>query len=105
MNDPTYDRLELYFNEQIAEITAFRVILQSMITRVLAANPEMAEERLQEWKSDVIGILKQQTTDLPDDQRQQRSKQLSLASGRRFFSELEEALSRYRNKTEQPDRD
>ena len=103
MNDPAYDKLELYFNKQVAEITVLRVILQSMMTHLFAANPEMAEERLQEWKSDVIGILKRQTTDPPDDQGQQRTKQLSLASGRRFFAELEEALSRYRNKTGQPD--
>ena len=103
MTDPTYEKLELYFNEQVAEVTVFRVILQSMMTRLLGANPAMAEELLQEWKSDAVGILKRQTTDLPDDQGQQRVKQLSLASGRRFFAELEESLSRYRNKTGQSD--
>ena len=85
------DSFEIFINEQRAELQFYRITLSAFLVRLLVSNPATAEERLQDLKSSVLGMIGRIKTD-PQDQGGNRMKQLCGMRGEKFFAELEEAL-------------
>lgn len=98
-------RVEECINDFGAEMTVQKIVLQLFVTRVMVSIPMLSEEMLEGMRADVMGILKRQPINPQDDPAgQQRSKELSIQHGERFFRELATALSAMRNKAGQSGR-
>jgi hypothetical protein len=91
------DKLEIFINEQRADLTVFRIILTGFLIRLVAASPAHAEERLLELKNATMGTIGRIQPD-PGDQGTERMKQLTAMRAEKFFLELEEAFAGARSR-------
>lgn len=82
------DSLEIFINEQRADLTVLRLTLSMFILHLAGVDPPTARERLQELKSSVIGAIASIQTNpaIPGDERM---KQMTSMRAERFFLELE----------------
>jgi hypothetical protein len=93
------DSLEIFINEQRADIAFFRIMLSGFLVRLFGSTPHVAEERLQALKDATlatIGRIQPDPSD-PSDQGTERMKQMIGMRAEKFFAELEEAYSGARN--------
>lgn len=82
------DQMEIFINEQRADIAFFRILLTIFMLRVIAANPDGAEERLQSLKKSAMDAIGR----MPADQAKAgevRWKGMVEMRGSKFFAELE----------------
>jgi hypothetical protein len=91
------DPIEVFLNEQRADLQVFRVTLTVFIIRLLGANPATAEERLSDLKGAVLGALNRIEAD-PSEHLEERMKQMTIMRGEKFFLELEELIGATLNK-------
>ncbi len=89
-------RFELYFNEQRADLTVFRVALQILMLRI--AGSDRAEEIIATMKHDTLSALGRMPIGKEKPQGSRRAKELTTMRGELFFQELEESVSKVRNK-------
>jgi hypothetical protein len=92
------DSFEVFINEQRADIAFFRIMLTIFLVRVIAANPAMAEERLQDLKTTVLAAIGRIPAD-PADTGEFRMKHMVTMRGEKFLGELEELIHLSRTKT------
>jgi hypothetical protein len=92
------DSLEIFINEQRAELGFFKIALQVFMVRLVAANPATAEERLLDLKTTVQGAVGRMHVD-PADPGTDRMKQMIAMRAERFFQELEDLLHQARTRT------
>jgi hypothetical protein len=98
-------QVELQLSKFGAELTAQKVILQTLVAHLIEAFPNFSEEILHDLKKEAMAVLKEQTIDTQADMREQHStRELSVEHAEQFFSELEVALSKTRNKAGQSGR-
>jgi hypothetical protein len=86
------DPLEIFINEQRADLAVFRITLTMFILRLVGQHPPTAEGRLLDLKKlvlDAIGRIKPD----PGDQGEERMKQMTAMRAEKFFVELEEVVS------------
>jgi hypothetical protein len=89
-------RLEVYLNEQRADVEMMRTILKKFFLRIVTTgSPDGAEQRLQDLKTDTMASLKARPKG-PVDQGDERMRTLVADRGQAFFRELEEVLSEAR---------
>ncbi len=92
------NRLELFLNEQRADIAFMRLLLKKFLLRIVAANPVGAEERLQELKIDMMAMLDREPP-VPQALDENRFHELTKARAIEFFHELEALLAEARRMT------
>ena len=98
-------QVELQLNKFGAELTAQKVILQTLVAHLTEAFPAFSEEILHDLKKEAMGVLKEQTIDTQADLQEQRdTRELSIEHAEQFFKELEVALSKTRNRAGQSGR-
>ena len=98
-------QVEIQLSKFGAELTAQRVLLQTLVAHLTDAFPNFSEEILHNLKKQAMDNLEQQTIDAQADlQEQQRTRELSIEHAEQFFRELEVALSKARNKAGQSGR-
>lgn len=87
--------LEQHLKEQQADIMLIRLIMQKILLRIMAMPSVDAEERLQDFKNDVIGAL----GPAPPDPQNQVAEVAALTETRteQFFRELEGMLATARD--------
>ena len=91
------DPLEIYINEQRADLAVFRIILSGFLIRLFAATPQRTEERLQDLKNTTMDAIGRIEPD-PANPGTERMKQMTAMRAEKFFLELEEAFSGARNR-------
>jgi hypothetical protein len=91
------DSLEIFINEQRADLTVLRLTLSMFILHLAGVDPPTARERLQELKNSVIGAIASIETNptIPGDERM---KQMTSMRAERFFLELEGVVSENLNR-------
>ncbi len=86
------EQLELYINEQAADLHVFRVSLQTMFLTMLSSHPHKGE-MIGGLKDQVIAALKRTDHSTSNDvQGSQRRAQLEIARAEEFFQEVQVAL-------------
>jgi hypothetical protein len=85
------DPIEVFLNEQRADLQVFRVTLTVFLIRLLGTNPATAEARLSDLKGAVLGALSRTEVD-PSEELEDRMKQMTIMRGEKFFVELEELI-------------
>jgi hypothetical protein len=80
------DSLEVFINEQRADIELHRILLTMFFARIIGANPAGAEERLQDLKSSTMGVVLKAAQSSPDDTRMS---DLLKIRAEKFLTELE----------------
>jgi hypothetical protein len=98
------DPVEIFVNEQRADLAVFRVTLSMFLLHLVGADPPTAKERLQGLKRSVMGAIGRTKTDpsMPGDERM---KQMTAMRAEKFFLELEEVLSQTLKRMELSDED
>ena len=92
-------QVELQLSKFGAELTAQKVILQTLVAHLTDAFPKFSEEILHDLKKEAMDVLKEQIVDAQSDvQEQHNTRELSIEHAEEFFKELEVALSKTRNK-------
>lgn len=89
--------IEIFLNEQRADLTVFRVIVQCFLLNTVQNSPHAAE-LLSEMKTQVLGSLAQTKISGEDAEGSERLKQLTMLRAEDFFLELEEALGMHETK-------
>ena len=84
-------QLELWINEQSADLTVFRVTLQIMFLTMLATRPDK-ELMLGGLKDQVLKALDRMNPSRDLAEGQERAKQLTLMRAEQFFQEVQTAL-------------
>lgn len=79
------DSLEVFINEQRADIELHRILLTMYFARVIGGNPDGAEERMQDLKSSTMGVVQRFVRQSPDS----RFADLLQSRSEKFLSELE----------------
>ena|SRR5579872_5149097 len=85
------EQLELYINEQAADLSVFRVTLQTMFLTMLASSPNRAE-MIGGLKDQVIAAIGRTRPSVQNPQGSERRKQLELSRAEQFFQEIQMAL-------------
>src|SRR5258705_8946159 len=90
-------RLELYLNEQRADVAFMRLLLKKFLLRIVTGpNPALAEERLRDLKNDAMATL-DRPPPVPRGPDENRFHELTKFRTEEFFRELEELLAEARN--------
>jgi hypothetical protein len=103
MSPPSDDfvrQVEHVVNGLAAELTVQKKILQLLIAHMLVVTPMLAEETLNQLKSDVEAALRR-SPGLSDQTADRRVVELPQEHGDRFFRELSAAVAAIRNRGEQ----
>lgn len=104
-DDHLLGKVERIVNDFGAELTVQKVIQQLLLAQILMSRPDLCEERLEEMRAEVAGILGRMPIDPQDDPAgQQRSKVLAIEHGARFFREVAAGISAMRNRLGQSGR-
>jgi hypothetical protein len=105
MNDKILKQIEQHLNEQGAEMTALKIVLLGLVSRVIIADPMFAEEQLEQMKSDALGALSR-TPSNPQNSPIDEQRAEALAAGHidSFFHQLAVSVSAMRNKAGQSGR-
>jgi hypothetical protein len=90
-------KVEQVINGFGAELTAQKVILQHLLALLLSATPLLAEETLEQLRTDVKAALKRPPR-LSSQNEDKRVVALQVQHGDRFFRELEAAVAVMRNR-------
>lgn len=90
------DSLEVFINEQRADIELHRILLMMFFARVIGGNPVGAEERMQELKSSTMGVVQRFVQQSPDS----RFADLLQSRSEKFLTELEAIIFQARAKTD-----
>ena len=93
------EQMEQHLNEQGAEMTVLKIILQGLVARIIIADPAFSEEQLEQMKTDALGALGR-TPMNPENSAtaEQRVATLTVQHTERFFRELAAAVSAMRNR-------
>lgn len=83
--------LELILNEIGADQTVNRVVLQTLLTDLMAAK---GPEILEDMKQQVLGIIGRTEPTATDPQGGERRKQLTLMRAESMFQDIEDAVGR-----------
>jgi hypothetical protein len=78
------DSLEIFINEQRAELAFYRILMSGFLIRLLGASPALAEERLQEFKNSTLATIGRIQSD-PSDQGSERMKQMTAMRAEKIF--------------------
>lgn len=92
------DPLEIFINEQRADLAFFRIVLHVFFARLIAADSARAEERLQEVKSTVMDVVGRMQVE-PADQGTDRMKQMVSMRAEKFLADMEQLFLEARHKT------
>lgn len=90
------DSLEVFINEQRADIELHRILLMMFFARVIGANPVGAEERMQELKSSTMGVVTRFVQQSPDS----RFADLLQDRSEKFLTELEAIIFQARTRVD-----
>lgn len=101
-DDNLLQQIERVINEFGAELTVNRMILKTMVARLILITPMLAEETLENLRSEVISALK--TPPASNEPEDKRVVELQIQHGERFFRELATNVSAMRNKLGQSGR-
>jgi hypothetical protein len=85
--------IEQHLQLQQAEVTVNRIILSTLITRVLAANPDHAEERLRDLKGAALTMLGKMIFEATTPEQTEHAKTQVREQIEARFRDLEVALS------------
>jgi hypothetical protein len=91
------DSLEVFINEQRADVELNRIMLTMFLARVIGANPVGAEERLQDLKRTTMAVVAKAAPESPDDSRM---RDLLKNRAEKFLSELEAIIFQARAKVD-----
>jgi hypothetical protein len=91
------DSLEVFINEQRADIELHRILLMMFFARVIGMNPVGAEERLQDLKGSTMGVVVKAALLSPDDTR---FANMLKDRAEKFLTELEAIIFQARAKTD-----
>jgi hypothetical protein len=97
------DSMEIFINEQRADLAFMRIVLTVFLVRIIAANPATAEERLLDLRTTVMAAIGRMPADQTD-QGQVRWKHLVEMRGEKFLGELEALIHQARSMTGQAGR-
>ncbi len=86
------DPIEIFLNEQRADLAAFRIILTVFLLRLVGQNPPTARERVADLKKTVLDAAGRIEAD-PAEPHSERMKQMIGMRAEKFFVELEEVVS------------
>jgi hypothetical protein len=86
------ERVEVFVNEQRADLAVVRFILQKFIARLVASSPATAEEQLTEMRTETLEAFARGLDD-------PRMRQMSIERAGQFFDELLGVLSKARSMT------
>lgn len=92
------DSLEVFINEQRAEVAFVKIIMQVVMVRLIASDPATAEERLLDLKTTVMAAVNRMPAN-PSDQGEVRWKHLVAMRGEQFFGDMEAVIHQARTKT------
>ena len=81
------DQLELYINEQAADLAVFRVTLQTFLLQLSATRPR-PDELIQDIHRRVVDALNRTNAGADNALSQEKAKQLTLMRADLFFQEL-----------------
>lgn len=90
-DDPVLRRFEVFLNQQIAEITFFRVLLQTFLWNTVR-NSQQGPAFVADLKEQVLLHLQNTERGEGDPQDFERMLQLQLESAERFFEPIEEGI-------------
>lgn len=85
------ENLELFLNEQRADIAALNAVLQVLLIRLIGDDPDAAKGRLQDLKKSTLAAIGRILV-RPDDEAGDRMRRLSAVRAEAFFGPLEEAV-------------
>jgi hypothetical protein len=91
------DSLEVFINEQRADIELHRILLMMFFARIIGANPVGAEERLQDLKTSTMGVVAKAAALSPEDTRMP---DMLKDRAEKFLSELEAIVFQARAKVD-----
>ena|SRR6478752_4395846 len=91
------DSLEVFINEQRADIELHRILLTMFFARIIGANPVGAEERMQDLKKSTMGVVAKAAQLSPDDLR---FANLLKDRAEKFLTELEAIVFQARAKVD-----
>jgi len=85
------DPIEIFLNEQRADLAAYRIILTIFFVRLLGLNPSTARERVAELRRAVLDAAGRIEAD-PNAPHSERMKLMIGMRAEKFFVELEEVV-------------
>lgn len=100
-DDDLVRQVEYVVNGLAAELTVQKKILQLLVSHMLVVTPMLAEETLNQLKSDVKDAL-QRSPGLSDQAADKRVLELQQEHADRFFRELAVAVAEMKSRAEQP---
>lgn len=96
------DPIEIFLNEQRADLAAFRIILTVFLLRLVGQNPPTAKKRVADLKKTVLEAVGRIEAD-PKEQHSERMKQMIAMRAEKFFVELDAVVSEVLSRMESPD--
>jgi hypothetical protein len=91
------DSLEVFINEQRADIELHRILLTMFLARIIGSNPVGAEERLQDLKNQTMAVVAKVAPTSPGEARMG---DLLKDRAEKFLTELEAIIFQARTRTD-----
>ena|SRR5579862_6596455 len=90
----TFDQIAQHLNEHGAEITALRMVLFGLVSRIVIAGSMSVEDHLEQMESDALGILKRTPMNPENNAAQEKlAAELAERETKKFFRRLAIAIS------------